>query len=161
MAFGFRLSAFSKRFTSKSPKKIEQTAPLPHLAPFPYLFFNPSISARPPLSSGEPSKNPKSKLNEFCQSMKFSLPKYQISENSFVVTVSITIEGRDVCYSYTSEQAMSTNKYIKQCEENAAEIAFTALTELYGTCMPKTPPQRGQSYDQQSGNNINNCYLHV
>ena len=61
--------------------------------------------------------------------MKFSSPIYKISENGLVVTVSITIEGQEVHYSYTSEQAMITKKHIKQCEENVAEIAFTALTE--------------------------------
>ena len=90
---------------------------------------DPVISPRPSLGREFSGKNPKSKLNELCQSMKFSSPSYQISENDLVVTVSIMIEGREVQYSYTSEQAMITKKYIKQCEENVAEIAFTALTE--------------------------------
>ena len=107
------------------------------------------VSAQSSLGKGD-FKSPKSKLNELCQSMKFSPPKYQdqISDNGFVdVTVSIMIEGQDVCYSYTSEQAMSTKKYIKQCEENAAELAFKALTELYGTCLPSehTPTQLGKN----------------
>ena len=81
------------------------------------------------------SKSPKNKLQELCQSMRFSLPKYnQTSESSIVV--SITIEGQEVCYHYTSEHTMSTRNYIKQCEENVAEIAFKALTKLYGTCIP-------------------------
>ena len=92
------------------------------------------------------AKNPKSKLNEFCQSMKFSSPIYQISENGLVVTVSIMIEGQEVHYSYTSQQPMITKKHIKQCEENVAEIA---LTELYGTNI--TQPQHTQSCDEQSG----------
>ena len=77
--------------------------------------------------------------------MKFSSPIYQISENGLVVTVSIMIEGQEVHYSYTSEQAMITKKHIKQCEENVAEIAFTALTELYGTST------QSHSCDDQSG----------
>ena len=73
----------------------------------------------------------------------FSTKVYQdqISDNGFVVTVSIMIEGQEVHYSYTSEQTMSTKKYIKQCEENAAELAFKALTELYGTCVPSEHTQ--------------------
>ena len=55
------------------------------------------------------------------------------------------IEGQEVQYSYTSEQAMITKKHIKQCEENVAEIAFTALTELYGTST------QSHSCDDQSG----------
>ena len=95
-------------------------------------------------------KSPKSKLNELCQSLKFSSLKYQnqISENCIVVTVSITIEGQEIHCSYTSEQAVFTKKYIKQCEENAAEIAFTKLTRLYGICISSTPPQRTH---EQSG----------
>ena len=112
---------------------------------------DPVISSRPsPIK--ENSRNPKSKLNEFCQSKKFSSPKYQTSEDHFVVTVSIMIGGQDVCYSYTSEQAMLTKKDIKQCEEYVAEIAFTALTKLYGTCLSSTSPQRTQSCDENSGN---------
>ena len=95
------------------------------------------------------AKNPKSKLNEFCQSMKFSSPIYQISENGLVITVSIMTEAQEVHYSYTSEQAMITKKHIKQCEENVAEIAFTALTELYGT--NRTQPQPNQCCDEQPG----------
>jgi len=99
-------------------------------------------------------KSLKSLLNEFCQSMKFSLPSYQNqrSENDFVVTtVSIRIEGQEVHYSYTSEEAVYTKKHIKQCEKSAAEIALIALTKLYGTSIPKIPPQCTQSYDEQSG----------
>ena len=89
-----------------------------------------TVDPPPPSPSRELSdKSTKSKLNEFCQSMKFSSPSYQISENGLVVTVSIMIEGQEVQYSYTSEQAMITKKHIKQCKENVAEIAFTALTE--------------------------------
>ena len=101
------------------------------------------------------SRNSKSKLNEFCQSKKFSLPKYQISEDGFVVTVSIMIEGQEVQYSYTSEQAMSTRKYTKQCEEMVAEKAFTALSKLYGTYISSTLPQSTASCDEQSGSYIN------
>ena len=96
-------------------------------------------------------KSPKSKLNELCQSLKFSSPIYQKSEDDMVITVSITIEGQEVHYPYTSEQTMSTKKYIKQCEENAAEIAFTELTKLYGTCISNTPPQRTH---EQSGKQL-------
>ena len=77
--------------------------------------------------------------------MKFSSPIYQISENGLVVTVCIMIEGQEVHYSYTSEQAMITKKHIKQCEENVAEIAFTALTKLYGTSA------QSHSCDDRSG----------
>ena len=98
--------------------------------------------------------NPKSKLIEFCQSKKFSLPKYQTSEDGFVVTVSIMIEGQEVHYSYTSEQAMSTKKYTKQCEEIVAEIAFTALNNQNGTTVSGAPIQ---NYDLPSGN-IVRCY---
>ena len=86
--------------------------------------------------------------------MKFSSPKYcqsQTPENHLVVTVSIMIEGQEVQYSYTSEQVSSTKKYIKQCEENVAELAYTALTELYGTSTSVMPPQRTQSYDEPPG----------
>ena len=94
------------------------------------------------------SKSPKNKLQELCQSMRFSIPKYnQTSESSIVV--SITIEGQEVCYRYTSEHTMSTRNYIKQCEENAAEKAFKALTELYGTCTSNIPAQ--QTTHEQSG----------
>ena len=118
---------------------------------------DPVVSAQSSLGKGG-FKSSKSKLNELCQSMKFSLPKYQdqISVNGFViVTVSIMIEGQDVCYSYTSEQAMSTKKYIKQCEENAAEIAFTKLTELYGTCISNMSQQ---CTHEQSGKNSFTIY---
>ena len=111
-------------------------------------------SVDPPLASAQLpsgkdfSKSPKNRLQELCQSMRFSLPKYnQTSEN--VVTVSIVIEGQEVPYSYTSQQALSTKKDIKQCEENAAAIAFKALTELYGTCASNIPPQ--QTTHEQSG----------
>ena len=133
-------------FSGKQPKKIEQEAPVLQ------FLVSPSISARPS-SGNELSKNPKNKLQELCQSLKLPLPKYQnqISENGFVVvTVSLMIEGKEIPYSYTSEQAMSTKKYIKQYEENAAEIALKNLTELNlsGTC---TPTQRIKSCDEQSG----------
>ena len=59
------------------------------------------------------------------------------------------IEGQEVHYSYASEQAMSTRKYTKQCEENAAEIALTALSNRYGTTVTGTSIQ---SYDIPSGN---------
>ena len=92
--------------------------------------------------------------------MKFSSPKYyqrQTPENHLVVTVSIMIEGQEVQYSYTSEQVSSTKKYIKQCEENVAEIAYTTLTELYGTSTSVMPPQRTQSYDEPPG--ISNYFM--
>ena len=110
---------------------------------------DPVISPRPSLGREFSGKNPKSKLNELCQSMKLSSPIYQISENGLVITVSIMIEGQKVHYSYTSEQAMLMKKHIKQCEENVAEIAFTVLTELYG--INRAQPQRTQSCDEQSG----------
>ena len=77
--------------------------------------------------------------------------------NSFlVVTVSINIGGQEVTYSYTSsytsELVRSTKKYIKQCEENVAEIAYKVLTELYGTNM--MPLQCIQSYPEPSGKNM-------
>ena len=120
-------------------------------APVLRFLVNPSISAR--LSPGNDlSKNSKNKLQELCQSMKVPLPKYenQISENGFVVvTVSITIKGREICSTYTSEQALSTKKHIKQCEEIAAE---KALTELNRTCAPIMSPQHTKSSDEQSSN---------
>ena len=123
------------------PKTIEQASPGLK------LYVDSSISAR--LQPGkEFLKNSKSLLNEFCQSKKFSLPKYQISEDGFVVTVSIMIEGQEVHYSYASKQAMSTRKYTKQCEENAAEIALTALSNWYGTTVTGTSIQ---NYDIPSG----------
>ena len=111
--------------------------------------------AQQPLDKGHCRKSPKSKLNEFCQSMKFPLPNYQSqTSNGFLtVTVSIRIEGQEVCYSYTSsyasEQVSSTKKNIKQCEEYAAEKAYKALTELYGADV--MPLQRAQSYHESSG----------
>ena len=78
-----------------------------------------------------------------------------MSNGCLVVTVSIMIERQEVHYSYTSsdsEQVSPTKKYIKQCEECAAEIAFKALTELYGTDV--VPLQRVQSYHEPSGKNI-------
>ena len=121
------------------PKKIEQ------VSPGGLKFFLPagssSISARP-VPGKEFTKNPKSLLNEFCHSKKFSSPKYQyeISDNGLVViTISITIEEQEVQYCYTSEEAQSTKKYIKQCEENAAEIVFTTLNDRYRTTIPGTP----------------------
>ena len=59
------------------------------------------------------------------------------------------IEGQEVHYSYTSEQAMSTRKYTKQCEEIVAEIAFTALNNQNGTTVSGVPIQ---NYDIPSGN---------
>ena len=129
------------------PKRIEQASPGLK------LYIDSSISARPPPGK-ELSKNPKSLLNEFCQSNKFSLPMYQTSEDGFVVTVSIMIEGQEVHYSYTSEQAMSTKKYTKQCEEIVAEKAFTALNNQNGTTVSGVPIQ---TYDIPSGN-IVRCY---
>ena len=129
--------------TGQSPKHIQKADNL-QSAPDPAVLSQPS-----PVK--EFLGNPKSKLNEFCQSKKFSSPKYQISEGGFVVTVSIMIEGQEVHYSYTSKQAMSTKKYIKQCEEIVAEKAFTALNKLYGTCMSGTSPQSTASCDEQSG----------
>jgi len=102
-----------------------------------------SFSPRPPPCK-EFFKNPKSLLNEFCQSMKFSLPSYQNqrSEDGVVVTtVSIRIEGQEVHYSYTSEEAGYTKKHIKQCEESVAKVALISLTKLYGTSIPKISPQ--------------------
>ena len=86
--------------------------------------------------------------------MRFPLPHYQsqISNGFLVVTVSIMIEGQEVHYSYTSEQVSSAKKYIKECEENAAEIAYRALTELYGTSASVMSPQCTQRYDEQPGN---------
>jgi len=110
-----------------------------------------SFLPRPPLGK-EFFKNPKSLLNEFCQSMKFSSPSYQNqrSENGVVVTtVFIRIEGQEVHYSYTSEEAVYTKKHIKQCEESVAEIALIALTKLYGTSIPKV--SYTQSYTEQPG----------
>ena len=133
------------------PKRIEQASPAAGLK----LYVNSSISAR--LQPGkEFLKNSKSLLNKFCQSRKFSLPKYQlqISEDGFVVTVSIMIAGQEVHYSYTSEQAMSTRKYTKQCEEIVAEKAFTALNNQNGTTVSGVPIQ---TYDIPSGN-IVRCY---
>ena len=121
-------------FSGESLKQIEQPA----------LNPQPCVAAVTLSDSKEFAKNPKSLLNEFCQSIKFSLPQYnsRMSENGFlVITVTITIEGKEVDYFYTSEQGMSpTKNYIKRCEERAAEIAFTSLTELYGTGVSKTPP---------------------
>ena len=114
----------------------------------------------PPTQSKGDFRSPKNKLQELCQSMKFPLPNYQhqISEDGFVIVkVSIMIvERQEVQYSYTSEQAISTKKYIKQCEENVAEIAFAALTEQYGTCMPSdhTSSQFGKHY-------IHACVLYL
>ena len=130
--------------TGQPPKHIQKVDNL-QSSPDPAVLSRPS-----PVK--EFLGNPKSKLNEFCQSKKFSSPKYQTSEGGFVVTVSIMIEGQEVHYSYTSEQAMSTKKYIKQCEEMVAEKAFTALNKLYGTCMSGTSPQSTASCDDQSGN---------
>ena len=133
----------------QQPKKVEKETPLGH------FLFNPSISSRrSPSNDTEIFKSPKSKLNEWCQSMKFLSPKYyqsQTSDNYLVVTVSIMIEGQKVQYSYTSEQMNSTKKFIKECEENAAEIAYSALTELYETSASVVPPQHTQSYDEQTG----------
>ena len=79
-----------------------------------------------------------------------------MSNGFLVVTVSINIGGQEVTYSYTSsytdEQVRSTKKYIKQCEENTAEIAYKALTELYGTDV--MPLQRIQSYPEPSGKSM-------
>lgn len=128
---------------------MEQEAPVSQ-----FLIGNPLISARPSPGNNDPSKNPKNsknKLQELCQSMKVPLPKYenQISVNGFVVvTVSIMVEGRENQYSYTSEQAMSTKKHIKQCEEIAAE---KVLTELNRTCVSIMPPQHAKDSDEQSG----------
>ena len=127
----------------QQPNKVEQEVP-----------FGNSPSVPPNRSSGNDSKNPKSKLNELCQSMKFPSPKYyqsQTSENHLVVTVSTIIKEKEVKYSYTSKQVSSTKKYIKQCEESAAEKAYTALTELYGTSTSVMPPQHIQHYDERPG----------
>ena len=130
-------------YTDHPPKLMQEVDNLQSTA-------DPVVSSQPsPIKQF--SRNPKSKLNEFCQSKKFSLPKYQTSEDGFVVTVSIMIEGQEVHYSYASKQAMSTRKYTKQCEENAAEIALTALSKLYGTCISSTSPQSTASCDDQSG----------
>ena len=109
---------------------------------------------QPPLDKGHYYKSPKCKLNELCQSMKFPSPNYQsqMSNGFLVVTVSIRIEGQEVCYSYTSEQVSSTKKNVKPCEENAAEIAYKALSELYETNV--VPLQRVQSYHEPPGKNI-------
>ena len=62
------------------------------------------------------------------------------------------IEEQDICYTCTSKQAMPAKKHIiKQCEENAAEIAFKALSELYGTCTSTMSSQQIKSSDEQSG----------
>ena len=136
-------------YIGQQPKQIEQEGPVS------LCLVNSSISPRPSPPVNELSKNPKNQLQELCQSLKFPLPKYQnqMSENGIVVTVSITIEGHDVCYPYmTSEQAaIPTKKHIKHCEEKAAEIAFKALSELYGTCTSTMPPHQIQSSDEQSG----------
>ena len=129
--------------TGQPPKHFQKVDNL-QSAPDPVVLSQPS-------SVKEFLGNPKSKLNEFCQSKKFSSPKYQTSEGGFVVTVSIIIEGQEIHYSYTSEQAMSTKKYTKQCEEMVAEIAFTALSKLYGTCISSTLPQSTANCDDQSG----------
>ena len=86
--------------------------------------------------------------------MKFPLPGYQsqISNGCLVVTVSIIIEGQEVQYSYASEQVSSAKKHIKQCEENAAAIAYRALSELHGTSTSVMSLQRTQHYDEKSGN---------
>ena len=124
---------------------MEQEAPI-----FLKFLVDPVISARPS-PGNDLSKNSKNKLQELCQSMKSPFPKYQkqISENGFVVvTVSIMIEGREIHCSYTSEQALSTKKHIKQYEEIAAE---KALTELNRIRVPILPPQNTKSSDEPSG----------
>ena len=128
------------------PSSIKIDQVLPGLK----FYVDTSISALP--APGKKfSKNPKSLLNEFCHSKKFSLPKYQhqISENGLVVvTISIMIDGQEVHYSYTSEEAQSTMKCVKQCEENAAEMVFTTLSDRYGSTIAGTPIQ---SSDRPSG----------
>ena len=122
-------------YVGQPPKMVEQVSPGLK------FYVDTSISARP-APGKEFSKNPKSLLNEFCHSKKFSSPKYQhqISENGLVViTISIMVDGQEVHYSYTSEEAQSTKKYIKQCEENAAEIVFTTLNGRYGSTIAGTP----------------------
>ena len=114
--------------------------------------------AQQPTDKGYCYKSPKCKLNELCQSMKFPSPLYQsqMSNGFLVVTVSINIEGQEVTYSYASsyasEQVSSTKKNIKQCEEYAAEKAYKALFELYGTDV--MPLQRVQSHHEPPGKNM-------
>ena len=95
-------------------------------------------------TSGQYFISPKSLLNEFCQSKKFSLPKYSSNLECGIITttVCIRIEGKIIQYSYQYSEIVLTltKKLRKECEECAAEIAYSALTKLY----------RAQSYQESS-----------
>ncbi|XP_065885155.1 uncharacterized protein [Dysidea avara] len=95
-------------------------------------------------TSGQYFISPKSLLNEFCQSKKFSLPKYSSNLECGIITttVCIRIEGKVIQYSYQYSKIVLTltKKLRKECEECAAEIAYSALTKLYGA----------QSYQESS-----------
>ena len=109
------------------------------------------ISSRPGVDN-EIFKSPKSLLNEFCQSMKFSLPTYTSSSEggSSVTTVSIVIEGNIVQHSHQSSETVLTKKLRKECEECAAQKAYSALTELYKVNHLRPELQKSQSC-QKSG----------
>ena len=111
------------------------------------------ISSRPGIEN-EFFKSPKSLLNEFCQSMKFSVPTYSSNSDSgsTVTTVSIVIEGSMVKHSHESSEVVSTNKLRKECEERVAEKAYSALAELYGVSHSRPKLQKSQS-NQQFGKN--------
>ncbi|XP_065884484.1 uncharacterized protein [Dysidea avara] len=113
----------------------------------PVAFKLPSpISSRPGVDN-EFFKSPKSLLNEFCQSKKFSSPTYTTSsENgSTVTTACVVIEGNAVRYSHQSSEVVLTKKLRKECEECAAEKAYLALTELYRTDLSRPELQKSQS----------------
>jgi len=109
------------------------------------------ISSRPGVDN-EFFKSPKSLLNEFCQSMKFSIPTYtSSSEDGFTVTTAcIVIEGNVIKHSYQSSEVVLTKKLRKEHEENAAQKAYLALTELYGVNPSRPELQKSQSC-QKSG----------
>jgi len=128
----------------------------------------PSMSLLPPQDTGPvasnlPSpissrsgvdKSPKSVLNEFCQSMKFSLPTYtSSSEDGFIVTTAyIVIKGNTVKYSYQSSEVVLTKKLQKEHEGYAAQKAYLALTELYGVNPSRPELQKSQSCQKSGGN---------
>ena len=118
------------------------------------------ISSRPGIEN-EFFKSPKSLLNEFCQSMKFSVPTYSSNSDSgsTVTTVSIVIEGSMVKHSHQSSEVVSTKKLRKECEECVAEKAYLALTELYGVSHSRPELQKSQSCQQPGKNYKYYVYL--
>jgi len=96
--------------------------------------------------------------------MKFSSPTYACSSEggSTVTTVSIVIEGKVVQHSHQSSEPTLTKKLRKECEERAAQKAYSALTEVYEVNHLRPELQKSQSC-QKSGEKctlVFNIYIH-